>query len=181
MHTFVVALLRMSDWLAWPCRVVARVAGWGLLFLTTVILYDVIGRRFFATGSFVLQELEWHIHGAIALAAFGYAYLHDVHVRIDVFATRMAEQSRLRLELAAILLFLVPFMLFVAWYGFDFAHRAWVRGEGSMGGMGVEKRWIIKGAIPAAAVLAILGGLSVAARIVVALRRPDLLSTPFRP
>ena len=174
------ALVRLSDALAWPCRIVAHVAGWALLLLVAVILYDVIGRRFFATGSFVLQELEWHIHGAVALAAFGYAYIHDVHVRIDVFAGRMARASRMRLELVAILVCLVPFMAFVAWYGFDAAHRAFVRGEGSMGGMGVEKRWIIRSAIPVASLLTIVGGLSVAARIVVALRRPDLLATPFR-
>lgn len=173
-------LLRLSDWLAWPCRIAARLAGWGLLVLVAVILYDVVGRKFFATGSFVLQELEWHIHGAIALAAFGYAYIHDVHVRIDVFASRMAARSRMKVELAVILLFLVPAMLFLAWYGYDFAERAFVRGEGSMGGMGVERRWIIKGAIPLAALLTLLGGLSVAARLVVAMRRPDLLLTAFR-
>ena len=174
------ALLRLSDVLAWPCRLAARVAGWALLVLVAVILYDVVGRRFFATGSFFLQELEWHIHGAIALAAFGYGYIHDVHVRIDVFAGRLERRTRLRIELVAIVLFLVPFMLFVAWYGYDFAHRAWARGEGSMGGMGVEQRWIIKGAIPLMAVLTIVGGLSVAARVVVALRRPDLLASAFR-
>ena len=173
-------LLTLSDALAWPCRIVARIAGWALLVLTAVILYDVVGRRFFATGSFVLQELEWHIHGAIALAGFGYGYLHDVHVRIDVFAGRLRQDTRLRIELLAIFVFLVPAMLFLLWFGFDFALRAWQRGEGSMGGMGVEQRWIIKGAIPAAALLTIMGGLSVAARVIVALRRPDLLASPFR-
>ena len=176
MHT----LVRISDWLAWPCRAFARVAEWMLLVLVAVILYDVIGRKFFDTGSFVLTELEWHLHGAIAMIAFGYAYIHDVHVRIDVVAQRWSERSRWRWELVAILLFLLPFMLAILWFGIDFTLRAFERGEGAPGGMGLPNRWIIKSVIPLAALLAIAGGLSVAARIVVALRRPDLLEAPFR-
>ncbi|MEO1104381.1 MAG: TRAP transporter small permease subunit, partial [Pseudomonadota bacterium] len=82
-----------------------------LFVLAGVIMYDVIGRQFFATGSFALQELQWHLHGAIAVLAFGYAYLKDAHVRIDVFATKLQGRTRLKIEVAAILLFLVPFMI----------------------------------------------------------------------
>jgi len=171
--------LTLAAWLSWPCRLFAVLCGSLLFVLAAVILYDVIGRRFFATGSFMLQELQWHLHGAIAVLAFGYAYLKDAHVRIDVFATRLSGRTRLKLEVAAIVLFLVPFMAFVAWYGTEFAFRSYIRGEGSTGGVGLSNRWIIKSAVPASAVLAILGGLSVALRAVVALKRPDLLTTPF--
>jgi TRAP-type mannitol/chloroaromatic compound transport system permease small subunit len=171
--------LTISRWLALPCRLFARLCGLMLLVLTAVIIYDVIGRRFFATGSFKLQELEWHLHGAIAVLAFGYAYLKDQHVRIDIFAHRMSERTRLWLELLAILVFLVPFMLLLFWFGYDFAERSFIRGETSNGGLGLSHRWIIKSAIPAAALLALLGGLSVALRIVVALRRPDLVPQVF--
>lgn len=171
--------LTLAAWLAWPCRVFAALCGVLLFVLAAVILYDVVGRRFFATGSFMLQELEWHLHGAVAVLAFGYAYLKDAHVRIDVFALKMSGRLRLRIEIAAILLFLVPFMGFVAWYGFEFALRAYERGEGSTGGLGLPERWIIKSAVPASAVLAILGGLSVALRAWVALARPELLADPF--
>lgn len=171
--------LTLSRWLALPCQLVARACGILLLVLTAVIIYDVIGRRFFATGSFKLQELEWHLHGAIAVLAFGYAYLKDQHVRIDIFAHRMTERTRLRLELLAILFFLVPFMILLLWFGYDFAERSFVRGETSNGGLGLSHRWIIKSAIPVAAFLTLLGAISVALRIVVALRRPDLVARVF--
>jgi len=173
------AALTLAAWLAWPCRVVAALCGALLFVLAAVIVYDVIGRRFFATGSFMLQELEWHLHGAIAVLAFGYAYLKDAHVRIDVFALSLPGRVRLVIEIAAIVLFLVPFMLFVAWHGYEFALRAFERGEGSTGGIGLPARWIIKSAVPLSAVLAILGGLAVALRAAVALRRPELLADPF--
>jgi TRAP-type mannitol/chloroaromatic compound transport system permease small subunit len=173
------ALLRLSDILAAPCRWVARLAGWMLLALVAVILYDVIGRRFFLTGSFKLQELQWHIHGAIAVLAFGHAYVHDAHVRIDVFAEHLAPRRRLWIELAGILLFLLPFMAVILWTGWDFAWRAFERGESSPGGVGLTNRWIIKSAVPLSALLAMAGGLSVACRGVAKLAGPEA-PEPFR-
>ncbi|QBY00498.1 TRAP transporter small permease subunit [Rhodophyticola sp. CCM32] len=172
-------LLRFAHILALPCHVFARLCGIMLLLLTVVIMYDVIGRRFFNTGSFTVSDLEWHLHGAIAILAFGYAYIRDAHVRIDIFAQKMSRRVKLELEFWAILFFLVPFMLLLLWFGWDFAWRAFVRGEGPPGGMGLPNRWIIKSAIPLAAVLTMMGGLSVALRIRVAVARPDLVDSPF--
>ena len=166
------ALATLARLLALPCHLFARLAGWLLVVLTAVILYDVIGRRFFATGSFKLQELEWHLHGAIALLACGYAYVRNAHVRVDIFAHRMSGRFRVRLELIGILLFLLPFMVLLFWFGLEFAERSFVRGESSPGGLGLTNRWIIKSVIPLSALLTILGGLAVALRCVVALRGP---------
>lgn len=171
--------LVLSRYLAWPCRFFAKTCGVLLLILVGVIVYDVIGRRFFATGSFKLQELEWHLHGAIAILAFGYAYLKDAHVRIDIFVDRIGERRRVWLELTAIMLFLVPFMALLLWHGYDFAERSFMRSETSSGGIGLSHRWIIKSTLPLAAFLTILAGLSVAIRCIVTLVRPDIRPTPF--
>jgi TRAP-type mannitol/chloroaromatic compound transport system permease small subunit len=165
-------LLTWSDRLALPCRAVARLCGWLLLVLMAVILYDVVGRRFFSTGSFKLQELEWHLHGAIAVLCFGYAYVENAHVRIDLISQHLRRNTRLWLEILAITLFLIPFMLLLTWYGYDFTLRSFERGEGSPGGVGLSNRWIIKSAIPLGAVLTIFGGLSVLLRCIAALKNP---------
>jgi TRAP-type mannitol/chloroaromatic compound transport system permease small subunit len=172
-------LIALSDALAWPCRAVARVLGLLLVVLTLFILYGVIGRRFFATGSIFLQEMEWHIHGAIAVLGFGYAYIHNAHVRIDVFAARLSDRTRLRIELWAILLCLIPFMLLMIWFGAENALRSFQRSEGSAGGLGVPHRWIIRSAVPLSGILAIAGGLSVACRILAALRGSGRLDEPW--
>ena len=172
-------LLILARWLAAPCHFFARLAGLLLLVLTAVIIYDVVGRKFFATGSFKLQELEWHLHGAIAMFGLGYAYLKNAHVRIDVLAARMSERFKLWLELFAIVLFLIPFMFLLLDFGYDFAERAFIRGETSIGGLGLSHRWIIKSVVPISALLTLLAGMAVALRIVVALFRPDLSNSPF--
>ncbi len=167
-------LLTWSERLALPCRAVAKLCGWLLLVLMAVILYDVIGRRFFSTGSFKLQELEWHLHGAIAVLCFGYAYVENAHVRIDLISQHMRRNTRLWFEIVAIVAFLIPFMALLTWYGYDFTLRSFQRGEGSPGGVGLPNRWIIKSAIPLGAVLTIFGGLSVLFRCLAALKNPDL-------
>lgn len=172
-------MLKLSNLLIQINKYAARFAAVLLLLLTFVIMYDVIGRRFFATGSTLLQELEWHIHGVIAMFAIGYAYTRNAHVRIDVFADHMSDRFKLWLEIAAIVVLLIPFLMLVAYYGFEFAERAFVRGEGANGGRGLPHRWIIKSVVPVAAVLIIMAATSVALRCLIVLKRPDLLSDPF--
>lgn len=173
------SLLIISNWLAVPCRYIAQFCGWLLLLLAAVIIYDVVGRRYFSTGSFKLQELQWHLHGVAAMLCFGWTYINNAHVRIDLFSASMSRNTKLRLEIVAILLFLVPFMVALAWFGYDFAYRSFVRGEGSPGGLGLPSRWIIKSMVPLGALLTLVGALSVLLRVIVALRRPDLMSTPW--
>lgn len=152
------------------CLYAARLAGLLLLVLTAVIIYDVIGRRFFNTGSVALQELQWHLHGAITLLGFGYAYTRNAHVRIDIFHQGFSNRLKLRLEIAGIALLLTPFLLAVVWFGLDFTMRSFLRGEGSSGGLGLDHRWIIKSAVPVSALLALLGAWSVAFRAIATLR-----------
>jgi len=159
------------------CVYAARLAGLLLLVLTAVILYDVIGRQFYNTGSVALQELEWHLHGAIAMLGFGYAYTRDAHVRIDILHASFSDRFKLKLEVVGIALLLTPFLLVILWYGFEFALRSFERGEGSRGGLGLEHRWIIKSAVPLAALLALLGAWSVLLRAIATLR--GHLPTPY--
>lgn len=148
----------------------ARFAGLLLFLLMAVILYDIIGRKFFSTGSVALQELEWHLHGAIAMLGFGYAYTRNAHVRIDIFYQSFSQRFKLKLEIVGIVCLLTPFLLVMLWYGFDFAQRSFVRGEGSQGGLGLDHRWIIKSVVPLSALLALFGAWSVVLRAVATLR-----------
>lgn len=175
MHTS----LKIASALTTICDWAARLAAVLLFVLVGVIMYDVIGRKFFSTGSTILQELEWHLHGVIAVFAFGYAYTRDAHVRIDVVAAKMPPRFRLWLEFWVVVLLVIPFFLFIAWHGYEFAARAFERGEGANGGRGLPHRWIIKSAVPISALLTIAGCTAVALRILATLKRPDLITQTF--
>ena len=170
---------RAATLLAAPAELAGRIGGWLLPLLAAVIVYDVVGRKFFSTGSSVLQELEWHLHGAALLLAFGFCYLRDAHVRIDLIRGTMGERAKLRLEIVGVALFLVPYMLLLIWYGYDFALRAFMRGEGSTGGVGLPMRWIIKSFVPLGAALMLLAGLAIFLRCFVRLRSRGPMQSAF--
>ena len=81
-----------------------------LLPLVLVIGYDVVGRKFFETGSVVLQDLQWHLHGAALLLGFGHAYLKDAHVRVDLLREHFSPAVKARLEIAGIVMFMVLYL-----------------------------------------------------------------------
>lgn len=163
-------MLKLAHILDRICVYAARFAGLLLLVLTAVIIYDVIGRKFFNTGSVALHELEWYLHGAIAVLGFGYAYTRNAHVRIDIFHQHFPERAKLKLEIAGIALLLTPFLLAVLWFGYDFALRSFMRAEGSLGGLGLDHRWVIKSAVPLSALFALCGAWSVVLRAMAVLR-----------
>jgi TRAP-type mannitol/chloroaromatic compound transport system permease small subunit len=163
-------MLKLAHILDRICVYAARFAGLLLLVLTAVIIYDVIGRKFFNTGSVALYELQWHLHGVIAVLGFGYGHSRNAHVRIDIFHQHFAERAKLKLEIVGIVFLLTPFLLAVLWYGYDFALRSFMRGEGSSGGLGLDHRWIIKSAVPLSALLALCGAWSVVLRAIAVLR-----------
>lgn len=127
--------------------------GWMIAVLVLVVCVDVVTRKFITFHSTFLQELEWHIHTVVFTLSFGFAYLRGAHVRIDVIRDRLSRPARARLELAGIILLLVPFALLILWLGVSFAHQAFVQHEGSTSAQGIPQRWIIKSFIPVGMVL----------------------------
>lgn len=170
---------RAADFLTRICDVAGRIAAVFMVALVFLIMYDVVGRKFFATGSVMIQDLQWHMHGVVAMFAFGYTYTRNAHVRIDVMALRYAPRFRLWLELLVVLFLVIPFFLMIAWYGYTFAERAFIRGEGANGGRGLPHRWIVKSIVPISALLTIAGCLAVCLRICTVLRENGKLADAF--
>ena len=143
---------------AWACK------GPALVILPTLIgvsAYDIVGRQFYNTGSTRLQELEWHLFLALVMSAIGFAYLRDVHVRIDVLRNRLSPRKKAGIEIAGYAAALVPFCLVVIIYGSELAWLAFVSGEKSRAALGLPMRWIIKSSLPLGAFLLLLAGTTV--------------------
>ncbi len=170
---------RTADILTRICDYAGRIAAVCMVGLVFLIMYDVVGRKFFATGSVMIQDLQWHIHGVVAMFAFGYTYTRNAHVRIDVIAQRYSPRFRLWMELLVVVFLVIPFFLVIAWYGYTFAERAFVRGEGANGGRGLPHRWIVKSIVPVSALLTIAGCVAVCLRIWTALRRDGTIHDAF--
>lgn len=170
------ALARLGDGLARIAIAAGRIGSWACVPLVALIIVDVISRRFFGTGSTMLQELEWHFHALLFLLCLGYAYVRNAHVRIDLVREHFTERSRNLLELAGCMLVLVPFCAIMIWYGVDIAWRAWEQGEGSPNPGGLPHWWIIKSAVPLGLLLLLVSGVAIAIRKFLVLYAPAALA-----
>lgn len=198
-------LLKLSDRLTWFVTTVGRVFAWLAVILILVILFDVITREmkssewitaypglqaFFRSlepyaSSTKLQELEWHLHGALFLMCLGYAYVKDAHVRIELLRDNFGSKLRAWVELLLILAFMAPYCYMVISHGITFAERSFIRNEGSSAMTGLPMRWIIKSFLPIGFTVLALGGLAIALKCIVHIFGPHHLSDEageyFRP
>ncbi|MFN4088798.1 MAG: TRAP transporter small permease subunit [Alphaproteobacteria bacterium] len=141
-------LLRTADVIDGALERIARLAGWLFLVLVFVICWDVLTRKagfqLPGFGSTPIQELEWHLHAALFLFWIGYAYVRNVHVRIDVFTAALSPRRQAWLEVIGIVLFAIPYTLLATWFAYKFAEVSFLQNERSEAPNGLGARWIIK-------------------------------------
>ena len=139
-----------------------KAISWLVLLLVLLVGYDVAMRYLFNAGSIRLQELEWHLFSLIFLLGAAYTYIHDDHVRLDLFyhSHFINEQKRAYINLIGSLFFLMPFCILVIYSSFPFIQQSFQFQEGSPDPGGLPYRWLLKSVIPSAFFLLFLQGLA---------------------
>ncbi|SDT90967.1 TRAP transporter small permease subunit [Stappia sp. ES.058] len=166
---------------------VGKLASWLFVPMMIVIFYDVSQRKMldfdnniidsvFYFDSTKLQELEWHLHAVLFLLCLGFAYRYDAHVRIELVRDRMAQRSRVWMELIGVVCFLLTYCYLIVEFGWVFANNSYRIGEVSAAQTGLTHRWIIKAMLPFGFALLFTAGLSAAFRCVVYLFGPTYLN-----
>lgn len=140
-----------------------KAAGFTLVALVLLVVYDALMRYLFQSGSIALQELEWHFFDIIILLSIAYTFSHDAHVRVDIFYERFSVKAKALVNLTGSLLFVLPFSLLIIYLGFDFVALSFSQMEASSDPGGLPYRFIIKSFIPIAFVLMALQTLRVIA------------------
>ncbi len=177
------SLLILSNTCKQIATLLGKASAWLILVLVFVIMTDVTLRHWFVIGSTKLQELEWHLHGALFLLALGWAYTRDAHVRIELLSDRFKPRTKATVELLGCLVFLVPYVFAVIWFGIDYVGYSVEYNEASSSATGLPNRWIIKAAIPIGFVTLGLAALSRALQAIIFLFGDDRIKeqTDFAP
>jgi TRAP-type mannitol/chloroaromatic compound transport system permease small subunit len=159
---------------------IARLTGWLFFALVAVIVWDVLTRKVGfqlpGFGSTPIQELEWHLHGALFLFWLGYAYVRNVHVRIDVFTANLSVRKAAWLELGGIIAFAIPYTAVATYFSYLFAETSFLQNESSSAPNGLAYRWIIKSCLFFGLALLMASVVSVFCRNVVLLFGPKHLA-----
>ena len=141
-------LLKISRGFGQIAGFMGRTSAWLIVVLIAVIVFDVTLRNWFVIGSTKLQELEWHLHGALFLLALGWAYNNNAHVRIELLSENWAPRTKASVELIGCCLFLLPYIGAVIWFGLDYVAYSIEYNEASPSATGLPDRWLIKATIP---------------------------------
>jgi TRAP-type mannitol/chloroaromatic compound transport system permease small subunit len=128
-------------------RRIGRATVWLILASIVVSAGNALMRKAFGLSSNFWIEVQWHLYGAAFLCAAGYVLLVDEHVRIDAFAHRFSPRLRAWLDLAVMLLFVVPLCALMVWLGSIYFWHAFETGESSFH-VGGPIRWPVDLCIP---------------------------------
>lgn len=184
------AMLRIAAGLDSVGKAAGKAIGWLMVPLIAIIMFDVVTRKvewtrlYFAdftveygiSLSTIFQELQWHLHGAMLLLSFGFGYLANAHVRVDVFRELTSRRTQAWSELILLLVLAVPFLCLLIYYGWILFSISYGQNEGSDSMTGLGWRWFLKFFVPVGFLLALAAVVATIMRLIVYLFGPEFAS-----
>ncbi len=149
-----------AAWIDALSSALGRVLAWLVPALVALVFGLVVARYGFRLGSIAAQEATQWLHALIFMLGLSVALRHGRHVRVDVLQQRWSPRVRAAVDIAGIVLLLWPFAAAMLWLSVDYVDASWAIREGSREPGGLPALYLLKAAIPAAAILLALQGLS---------------------
>lgn len=150
---------------------VGKAAGWAIVLLTVVIMYDVGARYVFRAPTSWAFDASYMLYGGLFMLAGAYALSRNGHVRGDFLYRNFSPRLQGKFDLTLYILFFFPgiFALMVAgWYFFEASYFQNERSSISPGGPVI---WPFKAVIPVTGLLLLLQGLVEVTRCVQCIRQ----------
>ncbi len=104
---------------------IGRAVSWLTLMMVIVTFVVVVMRYVFDAGYIWVQESVVWMHAVVFMLGAAYTLRDEEHVRVDVFYRTMDERHRAWVDLAGVVLFLLPVCAFLAWKSYDFVAQSW--------------------------------------------------------
>ena len=113
-------------------------------FMVIMMLIVVVSRYVFGIGQTGLQELIMYMHGLVFLASAGYLVTKDEHVRVDIFYRDATKEYKHKLNIILGIIFLLPIILVILFYSFEFVQMSWKISEISTEAGGLKYVYVQK-------------------------------------
>ena len=149
--------LTLARWLDRMTLWVAMAAG-GILVL--MVMVNVVLRYGFGTGSIKMQDLAAYAFAVLLILAVPLCHARGGHVRVEVLSERLPPRYLRSADAIAWTLFLAPIFALIVWAGWGDILFSWQIAEGSTTPGGLGGMYLVKTALPVAAVLMIIQGLA---------------------
>jgi len=111
--------------------ITGKASAWLTLFMVIVTFVIVVMRYVFDAGLIWLQESVIWMHAVVFMMGAAYTLQQEDHVRVDIFYRTMSVKGRAWVDLAGVVIFLLPLCALLAWKSFDFVAASWGLREAS--------------------------------------------------
>ncbi|WCL55749.1 TRAP transporter small permease subunit [Gimibacter soli] len=164
-------LTRLASLLDGFAETTGKVLGLLPLILVLVQFAVVLSVYIFRLGSIELQESLQYINALMFLGAAGYTALHDEHVRVDIFYSRLGPRGKAMVNLFGTLFMLIPFLILFWMTALPFVEMSWTIREASVDAGGLPFVYILKATLLLFALTLSLQATSILIRSALTLRK----------
>lgn len=140
-------LLHFSGWVDRLNEMIGKLIRWLVLAAVVISASNAIVRKLFNIGSNSMLEIQWYLFAGVFMLGAGYAFMRNVHVRIDFVSSKLSKRTNTIIDAAGIVLFLIPLCLILITLSWPFFINAYVSGEMSQNAGGLI-RWPAYALIP---------------------------------
>lgn len=126
---------------------VGNLIRWLVLAAVLISAGNAIVRKAFSIGSNSMLEIQWYLFAAVFMLGAGYAFLRNVHVRIDFISSKLSKRTNTIIDILGIIIFLIPLCLILINLSWPLFYSAWKIGETSTNAGGLI-RWPVLILIP---------------------------------
>ncbi|GAB2189825.1 hypothetical protein MAH1_14330 [Sessilibacter sp. MAH1] len=143
-------------WLDQIAKLTGLICSFAIPFMVIITVAIVVMRYGFGVGSVAWQESVTYLHASLFMLAIAYALKTDSHVRVDIFYRRFSPNTQAWINALGALVFLLPLVLVMIIYGWDYAARSWAIKETSIEPDGIPALFLLKSLIVLSASLLLL-------------------------
>lgn len=145
-----------------------RTVAWFTLLMVLIQFILVLMRYVFSAADFAgISSLWWqeavvYMHGTLIMAAAGYTFLHNGHVRVDIFYREMSPRGQDWVDLLGSIFFLLPLCAVIVWSAWPNVALSWANLEGSTESSGIPYKYVLKSTVLLLAVVLVIQAISTA-------------------
>ena len=130
-------LTKIADHLDRVLDQLGQSISWLNLLMAIIVLVIVVLRYWLSIGSVALQESITYLHAALFMLGISYTLQHNGHVRVDIFYRNFSARRRALVNLAGLIMFLIPTCVLIIVGSWDYVNASWATGERSEESSGI--------------------------------------------
>ena len=134
------ALVKLSARVDAFSNLIGKLIRWLILASVLISAGNAIIRKAFNISSNGFLEIQWYLFAGVFLLGSGFAFMRNVHVRIDFISSKLSKRTNTVIDILGIVVFIVPLCLLMVWLSWPLFSTALTTGEMSQNAGGLI-RW----------------------------------------